>query len=170
MFIFLKWALLSCLPNFIPPAVLVGALVITQVPVKPGIALIFSIALGFAFNNTLYLLSRFKNLIKEKNSHPLQNSLLMEANPCLFESLIMFVGFSIFLSSEFNMNQTFGGFMLISIMAGFVGDVVCLPAFLQVCPAVYQSQKRPTDLDMATAALTICLFTSFSASAAVYAK
>ena len=50
MFKSARWAIIACLPNFIPPAVLVGALAYSQVPVKPGVALIFSIALGFAFN------------------------------------------------------------------------------------------------------------------------
>lgn len=137
MFRSFKWALLSCLPNFVPPAILIAALAITQVPVKPGIALIFSIALGFAFNNTLYLLTRLRTLAKSGDSEPLEHALLMEANPCLFESLIMFVGFSLFLNSDFNMNQTFGGFMLISILAGFVADLVFLPAFLKVFPQIY---------------------------------
>lgn len=141
MFRSFKWAILSCLPNFVPPAVLIGALAITQVPVKPGIALIFSIALGFAFNNTLYLLTRLRSLTLANEPEPLKKALLMEANPCLFESLVMFTGFSIFLNSEFDMNQTFGGFMLISIMAGFVADLIFLPAFLKLFPQAYQTPQ-----------------------------
>jgi predicted RND superfamily exporter protein/outer membrane lipoprotein-sorting protein len=141
MFRSFKWAILSCLPNFIPPAVLIGALAITQVPVKPGIALIFSIALGFAFNNTLYLLTRLRSLTMTNEPEPLKKALLMEANPCLFESLVMFTGFSIFLNSEFDMNQTFGGFMLISIVAGFVADLIFLPAFLKMFPQTYMFKK-----------------------------
>jgi predicted RND superfamily exporter protein len=45
----LRWALVACLPNLIPPIVLFGYLGATGTPVKPGIALIFSIALGLAF-------------------------------------------------------------------------------------------------------------------------
>lgn len=138
----LKWALLSCLPNFIPPMILVTALAITNQPVKPGIALIFSIAMGFAFNNTLYLLSRLRSLELKNEKNTLKKALLMEANPCLLESFVMFVGFSIFLLSEFNMNQTFGGFMLISILAGFAADLMFLPAFLKLCPAVYRKDFR----------------------------
>lgn len=168
MFRSFKWALLSCLPNFVPPAILIAALAITQVPVKPGIALIFSIALGFAFNNTLYLLTRIRTLSKNKDSDPLEHALLMEANPCLFESLIMFVGFSIFLNSEFNMNQTFGGFMLISIMAGFVADLVFLPAFLKIFPKIYQHRiPVPVPVEVykkVAAAITIVTISGMSAA------
>jgi uncharacterized protein len=143
MFRSFKWAILSCLPNFIPPAFLIGALAITQAPVKPGIALIFSISLGFAFNNTLYILSRLRSLSSKKKANPLRDALLMEANPCLFESVVMLVGFSFFLFSEFNMNQIFGGFMLISIIAGFIADLLFLPAFLKMFPSIYIKKLVP---------------------------
>src|SRR5690606_2343396 len=107
-----RWALICCLPNLIPPAFLMGALALSHVSVKPGIAVIFSIALGFAFNNTVYLLSRLRALMKsgKAGAFPLKRALMMEANPCFFESLVMFVGFSIFLFSNFSMNQSFGVF------------------------------------------------------------
>ena len=138
IFIFrsLRWAVIACLPNLIPPAVLISALSLLDVSIKPGIALIFSIALGFAFNNTLYVLSRLR-------TETLEKTILMEANPCLLESLIMFTGFSIFLTSEFNMNQNFGGFMLLSIAAGFFADLFFLPAFLKVFPQTLKASPFP---------------------------
>lgn len=134
-----RWALLSCLPNFVPPAFLIGALAFTGAPVKPSVALIFSISLGFAFNNTMYILGRLRLQMARGVASPLREALLMEANPCFFESFVMLVGFSFFLFSSFNMNRYFGGFMLISIIAGFVADLFFLPAFLQVFPRAYRS-------------------------------
>lgn len=171
MFRSFKWALLSCLPNFIPPAFLIGALALTQAPVKPGIALIFSISLGFAFNNTLYILSRLRNLSSSNKVNPLRHALLMEANPCLFESVVMFVGFSFFLFSEFNMNQIFGGFMLISIVAGFIADLLFLPAFLKLFPQVYLRRLSPipvisTQKYKNIAAALIVFVTAFNLQAA----
>lgn len=140
----LKWALLACVPNFIPPAFLLGALAMSGTSIKPSTALIFSIALGFAFNNTLYILNRLRQLPSQPNSLP--QVMLMEANPCLLESLIMFVGFSIFLFSKFDMNQTFGGFMLISIAAGFIADLIFLPALLHVFPKLYRGRATKNPL------------------------
>lgn len=129
----LRWALMACLPNLVPPAMLIGTLAMVQTPVKPGIALIFSIALGLAFNNTVYLLSRLKRIQKEKGMKtlPLRRALLEEGNPCFSESFIMFAGFFIFLASDFKMNQTFGLYMVLSILAGALGDLVFLPAMLR---------------------------------------
>ncbi len=137
----LRWAIIACLPNLIPPAILISALSALDVSVKPGIALIFSIALGFAFNNTLYVLSRLRQLRGKEKA--LETALLMEGNPCFLESLIMFTGFTIFLTSEFDMNQNFGGFMLLSIVAGFFADLFFLPAFLKLFPRALKVTAMP---------------------------
>jgi predicted RND superfamily exporter protein len=144
----LRWGLVACLPNVIPPAILIGALALAQTPIKPGVALIFSIALGLAFNNTVYLLTRLKKMkVEKKLSHlPLRQALLQEGNPCLFETLVMFFGFMIFLTSDFQVNQTFGIYMLLSIVAGFVGDLVFLPSLLKLFPAVLLGRKKTSSL------------------------
>ncbi len=148
----LRWAVIACLPNLIPPAILISALSTLDVSVKPGIALIFSIALGFAFNNTLYLLSRLRQLRGKEKA--LETALMMEGNPCFLESLIMFTGFTIFLTSEFDMNQNFGGFMLLSIVAGFFADLLFLPAFLKLFPKTLKVSSMP---DRVTVGLLIAL-------------
>ncbi len=160
MFRSFKWAVLSCLPNFIPPAALITVLAFSQVAVKPGIALIFSIALGFAFNNTLYVLSRLRSLSHEENA--LEKTMLQEGNPCLFESLIMFAGFSLFIFSDFTMNQTFGGFMLLSIVAGFAADLFCLPAMLKVFPGLYRPQRKTKFRPLTMTAMLVFSISSIS--------
>jgi len=54
-----------------------------------------------------------------------------EANPCFFSSMVLVVGFAVFAVSYFKMNQQFGVFMVLSVVAGLVGDLVLLPALLQ---------------------------------------
>ncbi len=128
-----RWALVACVPNLIPPAVLIGTLAFFQTPVTPGIALIFSIALGLAFNNTVYLLTRLKR-VQEKMKMatlPLRRALLEEGNPCFSESFVMFAGFMIFLTSGFKLNQTFGAYMVLAICAGALADLIVLPAILR---------------------------------------
>lgn len=138
VFIFrsVRWALVACIPNLIPPAALIGGLALMQTPIKPGVSLVFSIALGLAFNNTVYLLTRLQKMLQASrgNSLPIRQALLQEGNPCLFESIVMFSGFSIFLASQFELNKTFGIYMLLSIVAGGLGDLVFLPVMLRLFP------------------------------------
>jgi hypothetical protein len=44
------------------------------------------------------------------------------------------MGFSVFLFSYFELNRTFGACMLVSILAGLLGDLVFLPAVLRAAP------------------------------------
>lgn len=138
IFIFksLRWALVAALPNLVPPAVLLGFLGLLETPVKPGLALIFSIALGLAFNNTVYLLGRIKKIMKDKSLTilPLKKAFYVEANPCLYATVIVFSGFVVFLASEFDLNKTFGAYMLLSIFAGAIGDLMFLPLLLKFFP------------------------------------
>jgi predicted RND superfamily exporter protein len=135
------WSVLACLPNLIPPSLLLGALSLWQIPIKPGIAIILSISLGLAFNNTVYLLERMRHMLLK--GHNYQKALLhtfwSEANPCFFSSMVLVVGFAVFAVSYFKMNQQFGVFMVLSVFAGLVGDLVLLPALLQFL--LSQSQR-----------------------------
>jgi hypothetical protein len=132
----LRWALVACVPNLVPPAVLLGFLAISHTPIKPSIAIIFSIALGMAFNNTVYLLERLKSL--QRNSTfkiiDIEKTLWLEGNPCLISSLTLLAGFSVFLISYFAMNRIFGFYMILSMLAGLIGDLVLLPTLLKSCP------------------------------------
>lgn len=136
IFIFksIRWAIVACIPNLIPPAILIGSLGLMETPIKPGIALIFSISLGLAFNNTVYLLGRLKSLTEGRNFLPVKRAFFVEANPCLFATVVVFCGFSVFLASDFELNRSFGIYMLISIFAGAIGDLIFLPVLLTHFP------------------------------------
>lgn len=173
-----RWALMACIPNLVPPAILAGALAITQTPVKPSVALIFSIALGLAFNNTVYLLTRLRRLQKEKNLPflPLRRTLLEEGNPCLSESVLMFAGFLIFTASDFQLNQTLGAYMVLSIAAGALADLVFLPAILKVFPRFVLSKPKATVIALpeatakekaaVAAAIVACFMITFASARA----
>ena len=63
-----KWTIVAMVPNLISPIALMGVMAVTSTPIKPGIALIFSIALGIAYNNTVYLLGRVRHLRKKSEA------------------------------------------------------------------------------------------------------
>jgi preprotein translocase subunit SecF len=133
----LRWALVAVVPNLVPPVLLLGFLALFQIPIKPGIAIIFSISLGLAFCNTVYVLERLKHILKSKakrRSLPIYTLMKKETMPCLVSSLSLFAGFAIFLFSVFPVNKMFGVFMLISIGAGLLGDLVWLPVLLRRFP------------------------------------
>jgi predicted RND superfamily exporter protein/outer membrane lipoprotein-sorting protein len=131
-----RWSLIACIPNLVPPAALLGFLAISETPIKPSVAIIFSIALGLAFNNTVYFLVRLKQFYKNSATKTLEveKTLWLEGNPCLISSMTLLAGFSVFMASYFAMNRIFGFYMLLSMLAGLVGDLILLPTMLKSCP------------------------------------
>lgn len=140
-----RWTLAAVLPNLLPAAVLVGVLGINGTPIKPGVALVFSIALGIAFNNTVFFLGRLRSLLNELGPGEglVEKALALEGNPCLIASLCLLSGFFIFIFSYFSINQTFGFYMLISLFCGLIGDLVFLPALLSWMPWFLRLEDRP---------------------------
>ena len=129
-----RWAAVAALPNLVPPVVLLGYLSLTHTPIKPGVAIIFSIALGLAFTNTVYALNRLRELRSAAHPFPLRRTFHLESNPCLVSTLVVMMGFSVFMFSYFELNRTFGACMMVSILAGILGDLVFLPALLKMAP------------------------------------
>src|SRR3989344_276046 len=128
-----RWALLACLPNLIPQLILFIFLNINQVAVKPSVAIIFSVAIGLAFTNTVYILGRVMKLQKQNNYtsyFPLKRALIEEANPCLLATTLVVLGFVVFLFSYFGMIRMFGQYMILSVVAALFGDLIFLPSFL----------------------------------------
>lgn len=137
IFIFrsLRWALVACLPNFFPPLVLFGVMSLFQTPIKPALALVFAIAIGFAFNNTIYILMRFKSLAATQKVAPNVDEVIkLEINGCLFSTLVVIAGFLVFLWAQFSVNQLFGTFMIVSTLAGVLADLIFFPCLLKVFP------------------------------------
>lgn len=138
-----KWALIACIPNLVPPAALLGIMAITQTPIKPVLALVFSISLGLAFNNTVYVLMRIKDLIRQgKTENMIENVMKLEAPACFFSTLVVLAGFVVFLGAQFSVNQVFGLYMIIATIGGLVGDLIFFPAFLKWFPDILTSSRR----------------------------
>ncbi|WP_413585616.1 outer membrane lipoprotein-sorting protein [Bdellovibrio sp. HCB274] len=150
----LRWSLVACIPNLVPPAALLGFLAISQTPIKPSVAIIFSIALGLAFNNTVYLLERLRAMQKSRNSRTLdiEKMIWLEGNPCLISTMTLLAGFSVFMASYFAMNRIFGFYMVLSMLTGLVGDLILLPTMLKSCPWLLRPLAWKKEKVMATAA------------------
>ncbi|MGE0527206.1 MAG: RND family transporter [Bdellovibrionales bacterium] len=145
----LRWTLIAAIPNLAPAAILLGVLSLTSTPIKPGVALVFSIALGFAFDNTVYILLRFKALLQESSSRvqdKIVETLKLEGNPCLVSSLCLLSGFLVFLFSEFEITQTFGIYMIVALFFGLIGDLIFLPALIYWLPHSLGLRSPPQNI------------------------
>lgn len=152
-FFFGPLAIFAAIPNLVPPMILLGALAITQTPIKPGIAIIFSISIGIAFDNTVYILSKIKSFRKKKKEWSVFELMCEELGPCFVTSCAVMSGFAVFTLSGFAMNKIFGAFMVLAVASGLLGDLVLFPALLSLFPRLL----IPTNLSgniLATARLS----------------
>lgn len=168
-----KWALVACLPNLVPPLALIAILAASRTPIKPSVAIIFSIAIGLAFSNTVYLLGKLKKVIKEKNLVdylPVKSMLISEMIPCLLATVLVASGFIVFTFSYFEMNKIFGVYMILSIFAGAFSDLLFLPSFIKRYPnfLLKNQSMAPSKVITATTASFVILIVfaqkSFSAT------
>jgi predicted RND superfamily exporter protein len=133
----IRWSLIAAVPNLLAPLALLATMSLLKTPIKPTVAVIFSIALGVAYNNTVYLLARLKWLGEQSRTggaRLIDRAWYQEGNPCLFSSLALFGGFAVFLGSYFSLNRVFGAYMLWSIGVGLFGDLIFLPVLLRILP------------------------------------
>lgn len=122
---------LSLIPNLVPPLFLLSGLALFEIPIKPALAMVFSISLGIAFDNTVYLLSRLKSEGLHKMPLPsLEHIFSQESGSCFLSGLSLILGFAIFLFSSFSVNTLFGALMIASVVAGLIGDLILLPTLL----------------------------------------
>lgn len=168
-----KWALVACLPNLVPPLALIAILAASRTPIKPSVAIIFSIAIGLAFSNTVYLLGKLKKVINEKNLVdylPVKSMLISEMIPCLLATVLVASGFIVFTFSYFEMNKIFGVYMILSIFAGAFADLLFLPSFIKRYPNFLlknQTMAPPKMITATTASFVLLLVfaqKSFSAT------
>lgn len=131
-----RLAIIAAVPNLLPPFALLATMTYLKTPIKPVVAIIFSIALGLAYNNTVFLLTRLQKLQKSFTSakDAIRRTWYVEGNPCFFSSIAVLGGFAVFLASYFSPNRTFGAYMLWCIGVGLVGDLIVLPALLRMFP------------------------------------
>lgn len=140
-----RWTFVSMLPNLMPASILLGLLAIFETPIKPGVAIVFAIALGFSFDNTIYILMRLKGILKNANAgiaREIENTLRVEGNPCLVSIICLLSGFTIFLFSSFDINRTFGLYMLAGLMASVASDLIFMPALIQWAPWLLGEKQK----------------------------
>ena len=131
-----RLAVVAAIPNLLAPLALLAAMSVLKTPIKPIVGVIFSIALGVAYNNTVYLVARLRDL-----NNNVAQAWYEEGNPCLFSSVALLGGFAVFMTSYFSINKTFGAYMLWSITNGLLGDLIVFPILLSIFPWLLNDSK-----------------------------
>lgn len=128
-----KMVSIALLPNLIPQLMTVALMGYFGIPLKPSTILIFSIALGISVDNTIHYLSRYRMELKIHNSNikvAVINALQETANSMIYSSIVLFLGFSVFILSSFGGTQSLGKLISFTLLTAMLSNLVLLPSLL----------------------------------------
>ncbi len=128
-----KMVIIALIPNLIPQILTVALMGYYGIPLKPSTILIFSIALGISVDNTIHYLSRYRMELNLNNSNikvAVINALKETANSMIYSSIVLFVGFSVFMISSFGGTESLGKLISFTLIAAMFSNLILLPSLL----------------------------------------
>ncbi|MFZ9777123.1 MAG: efflux RND transporter permease subunit, partial [Schleiferiaceae bacterium] len=149
--LFRSWRMMivAIVPNLLPLLMTAGIMGWFGIPVKPSTVLIFSIAFGISVDDTLHLLSRYRQELHLNGGRIADAALkaIHETGVSMFyTSVVLFAGFMIFLASNFGGTQALG--LLVSITLGFAmfSNLLLLPSLLMSLDKVMSAKEQEVSL------------------------
>lgn len=136
----LKIGLLGMIPNLLPVIASGGVMGLVGIPLDPGSAIVASIGIGIAVDDTIHLISAY--LTHRRAGVPLgevvRRTFRDVGAAIVFTSVILSAGFLLFAFSEFNFIAYFGVLATSLIVLALIADLLLTPAIL-----VLADRRRP---------------------------
>ncbi len=128
------YALMTVVPNALPIGGLFGLMAWWRIPLNTATAMIASVALGLIFDNTIYVLYRYREAraLGTSVAEAIEKALARCLHPVLTASLILAGGFAVTIGGHLLPTVHFGLLTCATIGLALVSDVVVLPALLAV--------------------------------------
>ncbi|MGH7127445.1 MAG: efflux RND transporter permease subunit, partial [Planctomycetaceae bacterium] len=136
----LKLGLIATMPNLMPLALTLGWLGLRGYDLNVGHAIVFTISLGIAVDDTIHFLYRFR---EERAAHADTNAalravLMTAGRPIVLTSVLIVSGLAVLLLSDFVPTRHFAELTIVTMAAALIGDLFLLPALL----AVFGRERR----------------------------
>lgn len=128
----IRLALFTLIPNLIPIAILFGLMGWFNIDLNISTAIIFTVALGIAIDDSIHFIARYKlESLSVSNNEAIKNAFTGTGKSILVTSLIIILGFSAFLSSGFSASYYLGFFIVLAAIIALVLDLCLLPILLR---------------------------------------
>jgi predicted RND superfamily exporter protein len=135
MFSSIRMIAVSMIPNIIPLIITAAIMGFTGVPIKPSTIIVFSIALGISVDNTIQYLSRYRHELKATGNNIKVSTInaLHEAGfSMIYTSIVLVLGFSVFMVSSFGGTQALGLLVSTTLFIAMFFNMIVLPSLLLV--------------------------------------
>ena len=129
-----KLGLASMIPNLLPVAVTAGGMGLAGVPLNSATAMIASIAIGIAVDDTIHFTTFYRRFrLQGLTTEAAITKVIHRAGPAMVTtSLVIFAGFGVLMLSDFGPLRMFGMLSALTMISAVMGDLIVLPALLSV--------------------------------------
>lgn len=125
----IKMAFIAILPNVFPVLTMLGMISLLKINLDLATATIAAIIIGIAIDNTIHFLTRYKAFRKNKLSveESIKETYLLVGRIILISSILLFIGFIVFIFASLKTVIYFGLLIAFSIPFTLMGDLILLP-------------------------------------------
>ena len=126
----IKMMFISMIPNLIPLVIVAGIMGYAGIDIKPSTAVIFTIALGIAVDDSIHYLARFRiEYLRSGAMFPsLAVTTIRTGRAIIITSMVLIVGFGTLMTSIFTSTATMGLLICSTIFTAIIADLLVLPS------------------------------------------
>jgi len=133
MFYSFKMLLISVIPNIIPLLFTAGLMGFYGISLKSSTILVFNIAYGITVDSAIHFFSRYGGDLKKHGNRirpAVLDAMKDTSNSIIYTSIILLLGFSIFIFSTFGGTIALGFLISVTIFVGLFTNLLLLPTLL----------------------------------------
>jgi len=126
----MKLILIALIPNLIPLITVAGVMGYFNIDIKPSTAVIFTIALGIAVDDSIHYLARLRiETQRRKALFPaLSATTIRTGRAIIITSMILIAGFGTLITSSFTSTAMMGILVCTTIFSAVIADLFVLPS------------------------------------------
>jgi predicted RND superfamily exporter protein len=126
--------LLAMIPNLIPVYLVLSLMGWTGIPLDASTLLIGGIVIGIAVDDTIHFMHKFNRYYEESGDprFAVHETLATTGTAMLFTSLVLSLGFAVFLAAYLNSTFWFGLLAGFACAVAFLADVIVAPALMML--------------------------------------
>ena len=128
-----KMVIISLVPNILPLLFTAGVMGFLNIPIKPSTILVFSIAFGISVDDTIHFLVKYRQELIANNwkiRKSVFSSLRETGISMFYTSIVLFFGFSVFMTSSYGGTIALGGLVSTTLLFAMLANLVLLPSLL----------------------------------------
>ncbi|MEX1025830.1 MAG: MMPL family transporter [Planctomycetota bacterium] len=134
-----RYGLASLLPNVFPLVVIAGVIRVSGRSLEMSSAVVFSVLLGLAVDDTIHFLSRWRDE-RARTDAPLRPTLIHVGKAITWTTIVLSAGLGVTLTSSVPTTRWFATLCIVGLVAAWFGDLILLPALM------YLGRRRPREL------------------------